>query len=82
VALVDIRMPKANGFEVLQAIRSQPHLTGTYVFAVTAFAMEGDRQKALLAGFDGYLAKPISRKELISTIKTALQSPRDGSGKP
>jgi CheY-like chemotaxis protein len=73
--LLDIRMPKSSGFDVLQAIRKDPELARTPVFAVTAFAMEGDREQALAAGFDEYISKPISQKELLSKIRTALKMP-------
>jgi CheY-like chemotaxis protein len=72
LALVDIRMPKRNGFEVLRAIRSEPQLAETQVFAVTAFAMEGDREHALAAGFDGYISKPISGADLIAKVKAVI----------
>ncbi|MGE0405212.1 MAG: response regulator [Candidatus Korobacteraceae bacterium] len=75
LVLLDIRMPRGNGFEILQAIRSDVLLGRIPVFAVTAFAMEGDREHALAAGFDDYISKPISQKELIAKIRSALDRP-------
>jgi two-component system, cell cycle response regulator DivK len=76
--LLDIRMPKRDGFEVLKAARNHPELARTPIFAVTAFAMEGDREHALAAGFDEYVSKPISPKELVAKIRKVLEGPREG----
>ncbi len=73
--LLDLRMPKADGFEVLAAVRNHPDLARTPVFAVTAFAMEGNREQALAAGFDEYVSKPISQKELLDKIWKVLKNP-------
>ena len=59
LALMDIQMPVLNGNAVIQQIRSDPLLCGLRVAALTAFAMEGDREKALSLGFDTYITKPI-----------------------
>jgi two-component system, cell cycle response regulator DivK len=59
LALLDIQMPVLNGNVVVQQIRSDPRLAGLPVAALTAFAMQGDREKALLLGFNTYITKPI-----------------------
>lgn len=59
LVLLDLRMPGMGGFSVLQAIRQNPRLRSLRVLAFTAHAMRGDREKALAAGFDGYITKPI-----------------------
>ena len=61
--LMDLQLPDIDGAEVLRRIRSGEHGT-VPVVAVTAFAMRSDRERALGAGFDGYMAKPISAREL------------------
>ena len=60
VVLLDIGMPKLDGFAVVRKIRENPATAKLSVVAITAYAMEGDREKILGAGFDGYLAKPIN----------------------
>ena len=56
--LMDLQMPGMDGFEALQQIRREPSLAATPIVAVTALAMVGDRERALRAGFDGYITKP------------------------
>lgn len=70
--LLDVNMPVMNGFEVLERLRATPQLASIKVVALTAYAMRGDREKALEAGFDGYLTKPIDIQTLTETIETFL----------
>lgn len=70
--LLDVNMPVLNGFEVLERLRGNPQLAAIKVVALTAYAMRGDREKALQAGFDGYLTKPIDIQTLTETIETFL----------
>jgi two-component system, cell cycle response regulator DivK len=66
LVLMDIQLPEVNGFEALQTIRRKhPKMP---VVAITAYAISGDREKGLKAGFNEYLAKPVSRKTLLDTI--------------
>jgi PAS domain S-box-containing protein len=64
LVLLDIQMPEMDGYQVVRAIRRDPSLHGLRVVALTAFAMEGDREKALDAGFDDYITKPVTVSEL------------------
>ena len=57
--LVDIQMPGQDGFAVMRKIRSDGKLAAIPVLALTAYAMRGDSEKALAAGFDAYITKPI-----------------------
>ncbi len=57
--LLDINLPGIDGYEVGVALRSFPALRSTPIIAVTAYAMEGDRERTLVAGCDGYIAKPL-----------------------
>ncbi|MEQ1886070.1 MAG: response regulator [Bryobacteraceae bacterium] len=72
VVLLDIQMPEMNGFEVLREIRKDPSLDGTRVVALTAFAMQGDKDHALAAGFDDYITKPMT----FAKLKAQLELPR------
>ncbi|PJF29777.1 MAG: response regulator [Phototrophicales bacterium] len=58
VILLDIRMPHMNGVEMFQQLRSNPKTAHIPVIAITAYAMDDDREKYLNLGFDGYMAKP------------------------
>jgi len=70
--LLDILMPKQSGYEALKIIRADPTLADLPVIALTAYAMEGDRQKGLDAGFDGYITKPIFATTVYDDIKAML----------
>jgi PAS domain S-box-containing protein len=70
LVLMDIKMPVMDGFEALKLIKkSKP---GVIVIAQTAFAMSNDKQKALSAGFDDYVSKPIEKKDFLSTLNKYL----------
>ena len=57
--LLDVNLPGVDGYEAVAILKSFPNLANTPVIAVTAYAMEGDRQRTLVAGCDGYIQKPI-----------------------
>jgi CheY-like chemotaxis protein len=59
LVLLDIQMPVLDGYAVLRRIRGNARFAALRVLAVTAFAMQGNREQVLAAGFDGYLSKPI-----------------------
>src|SRR6266576_60173 len=58
--LLDINLPGVDGYEIVAILKSFPNLAATPVIAVTAYAMQGDRQRTLVAGCDGYIQKPIN----------------------
>ena len=78
VVISDIAMPNADGFALIQAIRSFPAEQGGKVSAIalSAMASDEDRQRALEAGFDRYLTKPMDVDELISTLLDLLREAR------
>lgn len=68
LVVLDIQMPKLGGFQTVAALRNRAELTGVPVIALSGFAMEEDRQRALAHGFDGYLTKPILMPRLKEEI--------------
>jgi two-component system cell cycle response regulator DivK len=76
ILLLDIGMPVLDGFAVVRAIRENPRLSTLPVLAVTAYAMQGDREHVLNSGFDGYLSKPINATSLAQELERLL-SERD-----
>jgi two-component system, cell cycle response regulator DivK len=69
LVLMDIQLPDLDGAEALQRLRSDERTAGIPVLALTAQAMQGDRERFLAAGFDGYLSKPVDIDELIATVQ-------------
>jgi two-component system, cell cycle response regulator len=72
LVLCDVQMPGIDGYEVLRRMRADPRLNRLPVLAVTALAMVGDRDRALAAGFDGYIAKPIDPATFVRQIESFL----------
>ena len=70
--LSDLQMPKIDGYEVARALREDPSLSRRPLLAVTAFAMQDDRARALAAGFDGYISKPIVPEEFVGQVERFL----------
>jgi PAS domain S-box-containing protein len=64
--LMDIKMPEIDGFEAKRQIKLID--PSVYIVAITAYAMSGDEERILEAGFDGYLSKPINKKSLLEKI--------------
>jgi CheY-like chemotaxis protein len=69
---MDVQMPEMDGFETTQIIRQRERGHGSHVpiIAMTAYALQGDRERCLAAGMDGYLSKPIRSKQLYETIES------------
>jgi two-component system, cell cycle response regulator DivK len=74
ILLLDIGMPVLDGFAVMRKIRENPSLATLTVLAITAYAMQGDRENILNAGFDGYLPKPINARDLANELERLLRS--------
>jgi CheY-like chemotaxis protein len=72
VVLLDLGMPKLDGYGTIHKIREDPKLVDLPVMAVTAYAMRGDREKILDAGFDAYLSKPINAALLAEELGKLL----------
>ena len=71
LVLMDIQLPGKDGFALLSEIRGSPH-AGLRVVALTAHAMQGDRERALAAGFDGYITKPIDIRSFPEQVQQAV----------
>jgi len=77
LVIMDIQMPEVDGLEATRALRSDPEYTENArvpVLALTAYAMDGDKERFLQEGMDGYLAKPVELDELQRVITSLLQN--------
>src|SRR5687767_11267627 len=75
--LLDVNLPAVDGYEVVAIIKSFPAFATTPVIAVTAYAMEGDRQRTLVAGCDGYIQKPIDVDEFPRQVAEFIRGKRE-----
>ncbi len=81
--LMDIQLPGMDGLELTRRLKADPAMRGTKILAITAYAMKGDEQKALAAGCDGYVAKPIDTRSLPAIVAAHLdRTGRDSSRMP
>lgn len=72
LVLLDLGLPDMDGWEAIRRLREDPRSRGLRVVAFTAHAMVGDRERALAAGFDGYMSKPIDFKTFVPTVASHL----------
>lgn len=70
--LLDIQLPQMDGYAVARALRQNPELAHVPIVAVTSYAMTGDREKAIHAGCNGYISKPIDLDKFIDKIRQYL----------
>ncbi|EXJ14920.1 response regulator transcription factor [Imhoffiella purpurea] len=70
--VLDVMMPKLDGFAVLEAVRSDPELSDTRVLMLTAKGREAELKKGLDMGADAYMPKPFSTRELVEKVKELL----------
>jgi len=82
LVICDLQLPGMDGYEVLRRLRQDPGLAAVPVVAVTAFAMVGDRERMLAAGFDAYLPKPIDPEEFVPRLEALLPEARRSRGRP
>ena len=71
--LMDIQMLGLDGMSARSILKGDPATSRLKIIAVTAFAMQGDKEKILAAGFDGYLSKPINTRELPALVELWLK---------
>jgi two-component system cell cycle response regulator DivK len=70
VILMDIRLPDMDGTDAVRLLKDEPRTAQIPVVALTSLAMKGDREWFLASGFDGYLEKPISVRELPAQVRS------------
>jgi len=71
--LMDIQMPVMNGFEATSILKADPVTKSITIVALTAFAMQGDREKCMEAGFNDYITKPLDIRAFMTKIKEYLE---------
>ena len=72
LVLMDLGLPGIDGTEALRRLRAAPQTASVPVVAVTAYAMDADRERSRQAGFDGFLAKPIDVRALPGQVRSFL----------
>lgn len=71
--LMDIQMPVIDGLSALKALQSDEKTKDIPVIALTSYAMKGDQERLMKAGFVDYIAKPIAKKDFIEAVEKALR---------
>ena len=74
--LMDVQLPGLDGLSLTRRLREDPAYRGIAILALTAYAMKGDEEKALAAGCDGYLAKPVDIDTLSALVAAHIQRTR------
>jgi CheY-like chemotaxis protein len=74
IIMIDIQMPKLNGFEAIKLLKGDPETGQIKIIALTSFAMPGDKDKVLSAGADEYISKPVDTRELPEIVKRLTES--------
>lgn len=75
LVIMDIQMPVMDGITAAKILKSDPATTVITIIALTSFAMKGDKERFLAAGFDDYIAKPIDTRALPQLVKKYLMKP-------
>ncbi|HEX6244428.1 MAG TPA: response regulator [Polyangiales bacterium] len=80
LVLMDLQLPGIDGLELTRKLKSDPETEQIVIVAVTAYAMKGDEERALAAGCDGYIPKPIDTRTLPTLVEQLLRSARLPAG--
>ena len=78
IILLDIQLPQMDGYAVARAIRANSSLHAIPIVAVTSYAMDGDRMRAMEAGCDTYIEKPINPDTFVAQVQAAAAAGRRG----
>jgi len=71
--LLDISIPKIDGYEVARRLKSQEEFRDVPIIALTAHAMKGNREKVIVEGFEGYISKPIDVRKFPEQVRSYLR---------
>jgi CheY-like chemotaxis protein len=82
IILLDIQLPTMDGHDVARVLRSRASLDATPIIAVTSYAMVGDREKALAAGCNGYIEKPLDPETFVAEVERLAAVPSRKTGSP
>jgi CheY-like chemotaxis protein len=74
LVLMDVQMPGMDGLELTRRLKADPSTRDAIIVAVTAYAMKGDEQRAIDAGCDGYITKPVDTRTLATTVANFLMA--------
>ena len=74
--IMDMRMPKLDGYEATRHLKSDPETRNIPIIALTAYALKEDKKRCLEAGADDYLAKPVSKREILCILKKYIEASR------
>jgi CheY-like chemotaxis protein len=77
LVLMDIRLPRLSGLEVAKRLKKNDKFNHIPIIALTAHAMKGDKEKAIEAGCDGYVSKPIDTRQLPRLVASMLSPDRE-----
>ncbi|MFP5287775.1 MAG: response regulator, partial [Thermoanaerobaculia bacterium] len=78
VVILDIGLPKMNGYDACRALRARPWARDTVIVALTGWGQEEDRRKSSEAGFDRHLVKPVDPAALFDLLRSLASSPPGG----
>ncbi len=78
--LLDVTLPKLNGYEVCEAVRANPEWKGVRILMLTARGREIEREKGLALGADDYVTKPFATKDVVERVQALLSTEKDAEG--
>ena len=82
LVVMDLQMPVMDGYEAASRLKKDPELSAIPLVAVTAYAMVGDRERIMAAGFDGYMTKPIDPTVFVRELERYLTPSAPGLSRP
>ena len=80
VLLLDLMMPRGNGYEVCRTLRAEPNLSAIRIIMLTARGQEADQRPGLGAGADAYVTKPFAIRDVIDCVESVLARPPASQG--
>jgi two-component system cell cycle response regulator DivK len=72
IILMDVQLPGMDGLSLAAQLKAGPHAAGIAIIAMTAYAMRGDKERALAAGCDGYITKPLDVRRFAALVREVL----------